>query len=288
METINTDILKKQSCFFDNHPFPGLKLDHIKTAQQFIYMLEKNELYRAIKRLVKSGDHVLDAGCGTGEFTTYLSMNSGAEVIGIDYSERTIEWANAVKEKINPNGNLFFKKADIFKLTSEDYGFFDFMLAMGLFPSIPNELTGMKKLAKVLRPGGIAIFGFFDPVGRAYIRFKRFLLQCITKNYQEQTQICKNIILKHINDINEIIWHINQLTEEFLNYHSPKEAALMMEKCGIEITDCFPRVKTFGSVIPIELNINGFYRIPLLQVLGQLNWLRSHTDGYYVLAGRKK
>lgn len=274
--------------YFDKHPFPGLSLGRITTIHEFIFMIEKNLLYRSLKKLVKSGTRVLDTGCGTGEFTTYMAINSGAEVVGLDCSKETLEWARGVKLKIYDKPELSFRHGDVFKVTPSDHGMFDIILAMGLFTSIPNELAAMQNLVKVLKPGGMAVFGFFDPIARVVMRIERLLLHSLSSDFAKREPICRKVLLKQLSDNNELIWHINQLTEEFLEYHSPKVAASMMEKCGLAIRDCFPRLKALGDVIPERINVEGVYNMPAIQLFGQLNWLRSGTDGYYVLIACKE
>ena len=280
-------VLDSQHSFFDRHPFPGLDFSHLKNVQQFIYTLEKNDLYRAIKKLLQPNKNLLDVGCGTGEFTTYLSIFNRVEVIGLDYSAETIQWANGVKENFGFDSNLSFLKADIFQISTNELGRFDYALAMGLFPSIPNESTAMQKIVDFVKPGGVVVFGFFDPIGRAYTRLKRWLLQSISSRFPDQEAICNNVLLTHLKDKNEVIWHLNQLTEEFLNYHSPMQARSMMQRCGLTITDCCPKLKSIGTSIPDELNIRDTYKFPFLQFFGRLSWLKPTINGYYVLVGRK-
>ncbi len=281
------EILDSQHDFFSAHPFPGLDLQQLSSIQQFVYTLEKNELYRKIKKTLKSGNRLLDAACGTGEFTTYLSINSGAVVVGMDFSANTVKWANGVKERFGVGCELSFIEEDVFKCTPEKYGYFDHILAMGLFTSIPDEEKGMRQLCTILEPGGLVVFGFFDPVGRAYMRLKRWMLHSISSQFQDQDAICKKVLLEHIIEKNEIIWNINQLTENVLNYHKPSAAIAMMERCGLAVTDCFPKLKLFGNILPDELSAESSYKQPLLQFPGQLNWVKSGTEGYYVLVGKK-
>ena len=280
-------VSENQNRFFNEHPFPGLDLTHLISSQQFVYYVEKNSLYRAIKKIIKPGSKVLDAGCGTGEFTTYLAVDNSIEVFGIDYSLKTVEWANKVKARFWNEDNLSFFSKDIFGLSLSDYGKFDCILAMGLFPSIPNEQEGMRKLLSVLGSGGIVIFGFFDPIGRAYIRLLRKLIQSITNNFNSQEIICKSTLIKHLNNKNEEKWHINQLTEEYLNYHSPRMAVDMIEKCHISILDIYPKLKIFGDIFEGHLKINSLYSIPIHHLLCRIYWLLSNTDGYYVVIGMK-
>ncbi|MEO5335350.1 MAG: class I SAM-dependent methyltransferase [Magnetospirillum sp. WYHS-4] len=283
----DSDVHLSQREFFDKHPFPGLHLPEDVTRAQFINILEKNHLYRCIRGLLFPGCRLLDAGCGTGEFTAYLSMGTDAEVIGIDYSQATIAWARNLATKVPGLGRVDFREADVFALSNEYRGNFDVVLAMGLFPSIPREQEGLRNLVDTLKPGGIAIFGFFDPVGRAYLRLKRWLLQASARCFADQEAIVRKAMMAHVKDENLVRWQINQLTEEFLNFHSPRRAWSMMAEAGLSVTDCFPSCQALGGIYPEALEVKEAMAKPFPTLGGQMRWLMEGTDGYFVLAGRK-
>jgi 2-polyprenyl-3-methyl-5-hydroxy-6-metoxy-1,4-benzoquinol methylase len=88
-------------------------------------------LYRGIDRCqVKPGVHALDLGCGTGLTTIYLAR-SGAKVIGVDYAEELIKYA----EKHNSNDNTTYLVADITEIRLERP--FDFIVLADVWEHIP-------------------------------------------------------------------------------------------------------------------------------------------------------
>lgn len=277
--------LAGQQLYFDQHPFPGMDLENITDAG-FRFLIEKNELYCAIRNLVRPGFRILDAGCGTGEFTAYLACATPGEVVGIDFSPKTVAWAKGVGARFGLEGErLRFLEKDVFSLSEADYGLFDMVLAMGLFTSIPDEDKAMKRLFDVLKPGGVAVFGFFDPVGRVYMRVKRWMLHGAADTVADRERIAHSFLLSHIEDANEKKWLVNQLIENVLNYHPPQRAVSMMEECGLVVTDCFPRPNAYGNIIPDSIMTAERYGFPAVHFLARARWLFSGTGGYYVLVG---
>lgn len=274
-------ILADQHDYFSEHPFPGLPFDGVGVSE-FMFTLEKNELYRAIAALVRPGFRVFDAACGTGEFTSYLALATEGEVLGFDYSQKTIDWAENLRSQLGSPDNLSFHHKDIFSLQESDFGLADVVLAMGLWTSIPSEQQAMKKLVHVLKPGGIAVFGFFDPVGRTFMCMKRGITQAAATSFEDRVSLVDATLLFDIDNPNERKWHINQLNENVLNYHTPSEGVAMMNACSLTVTDSFPQMGVLGSTIQKSINIQTPYRLPASTWIGRL---RSGADGYFVLIG---
>ncbi len=284
---ISEDISKNQNEFFDRHPFPGMVLDDGIDPAHFAYTLEKNHTYRLIKKLLKPTDRLVDVGCGTGEFTNYLALYSGARVVGLDYSQPTLDWAKRIQNQLEIK-NAEFDLQDIFAPSDEYSGSFDIALAMGLFPSIPDQQVAMNNIVKMLKIGGTAIFGYFDPVGRLSVRMKRRLLQMISSDFSNQEKICRDVICRHMDNESEIKWIVNQLTEEFLVYHSPKKAIEMMHKSGLVVTDSFPSLSVFGGLDKSQLQTTDPLDAKLYKQFPiQMGWLFAGLSGYYVVVGRR-
>ena len=73
------------------------------------------------KRILASGyngapsglPHCLDVGCGNGRIAAYVASSTGASVDGLDFSERSIEFAQAIATPapmIAIQGAVFFKQ----------------------------------------------------------------------------------------------------------------------------------------------------------------------------------
>ena len=109
----------------------------------------------AFVRLAESGvlaGRVLDAGCGTGEHAL-LAAARGAEVIGIDLSQRAI-W-QARRKAAERGVSARFEVADALSLGRHGWAF-DTVIDSGLFHVFDDEQRGqyVTSLASVLGPGG--------------------------------------------------------------------------------------------------------------------------------------
>ena len=78
-----------------------------------------------IEKLPKDlrGTRILDAGCGTGVLSRMLD-EKGAEVVGVDISEKLIEVA---KDRSNLNKNIEYFAGD---MKEQSFGNFDYIIAM--------------------------------------------------------------------------------------------------------------------------------------------------------------
>jgi len=112
-------------------------------------VLKKQALWAGLK----PGMRVADIGCGPGITTFYLNrlIKPGGSVVGIDNSEKQIEYAvsNYMDEGVE------YKRDDIRKL-KENPGLFDFIWVrffLEFFRS--TSFSIVKKLKSLLKPGGI-------------------------------------------------------------------------------------------------------------------------------------
>jgi SAM-dependent methyltransferase len=108
---------------------------------------------------------VLDAGCGTGVSTEYIShLNPEAEVLGIDLSERAIATAT---ERCRRSGatNVQFRQLSIYDVDQIE-GEFDWINCVGVIHHMPDPLKGLQALATKLVPGGFIHLFVYAATGR--------------------------------------------------------------------------------------------------------------------------
>lgn len=108
---------------------------------------------------------VLDAGCGTGVSTEYIShLNPEAEVLGIDLSERAIATAT---QRCQSSGatNVQFRQLSIYDVNQLE-GEFDWINCVGVIHHMPDPLKGLQALASKLAPGGFIHLFVYAAIGR--------------------------------------------------------------------------------------------------------------------------
>jgi ubiquinone/menaquinone biosynthesis C-methylase UbiE len=156
---------------------------------------------------------VLEAGCGLGRYNFYLS-NLGINVIGLDFSESTIDFLNEWKKRNNYD-HVSFIKGDITQLPFENESLSGY-LSFGVvehFQEGPDK--PLKEAFRVLRPGGIAII---TTPNRSWNIIR-------AKYYRHFKNIIKKIIGKKIDS-------------PFYQYeYTPEELKKHVEKAGLTVTE---------------------------------------------------
>jgi SAM-dependent methyltransferase len=111
---------------------------------------------------LREGDSVLDAGCGTGRALAPLRAAVGERgtVLGVDLTPEMLD--EAVRAGRLADGRLLL--ADASRLPLRDAAL-DAVFAAGLVSHLAGPGSGLRELARVVRPGGT--LALFHPVGRA-------------------------------------------------------------------------------------------------------------------------
>jgi demethylmenaquinone methyltransferase/2-methoxy-6-polyprenyl-1,4-benzoquinol methylase len=99
------------------------------------------------RRVVRPGDAVLDAACGTGDLALADLRAGAARVVGVDFSERMLERAR------RKSGAIEWAQGDLSKLPFADGTFQAATVGFGL-RNVPALNVALAELRRVLVPGG--------------------------------------------------------------------------------------------------------------------------------------
>jgi len=129
-------------------------MNHVMTAG-----LDRRWRRITIDETVRRDDRVLDACCGTGDLAIG-ARGRGADVVGLDFSERMLERAARKDPQIE------WVQGDVLALPFEDASFDAVTVGFGV-RNVEDLEAGVRELRRVLRPGGrLGILEITTPRGR--------------------------------------------------------------------------------------------------------------------------
>lgn len=134
--------MKNQRQFFDELITSEWET-YLNSAWNAARQFEVDRLFERI-----SPKRVLDIGCGCGYHDILMAQKTSVEtVIGIDYSERSIETAN----REYPHSKIERYVADIFELSKGD---FDLVVSFQVIEHLSDASAFLTACARQVRPGG--------------------------------------------------------------------------------------------------------------------------------------
>jgi len=100
----------------------------------------------AAETVVRPGDAVLDACCGTGDLAI-AAQRAGGRVTGLDFSEQMLVRARGKSDSVE------WVLGDVTALPFDDASFDAVTVGFGI-RNVPDLEAGLAELARVVRPGG--------------------------------------------------------------------------------------------------------------------------------------
>jgi len=122
--------------------------------------------YHLLQTSLKKATHdwrdfdVLDAGCGSGDTGSFLAEHN--RVIGLDFSRQMAQFAGRHYARVGVG--------DVERLPFADDSF-DGVMASGVWQCLAADTPFLTEVARVLRPGGQAVFGWM--LNREYLPYRR-------------------------------------------------------------------------------------------------------------------
>lgn len=110
---------------------------------------------------VKSGDQILDLGCGTGLLSLKCLQQARCSVTGADYSPKMIDVFNDKIKKLKLKDRISLCLMDAASLKFKD-GTFDKVVSSVALHHLKDKLPALKRIFRILKPGGIFILGEVD------------------------------------------------------------------------------------------------------------------------------
>ena len=107
------------------------------------------------------GKTFIDLGCGRGGPGLWIARETGANYVGIDFSDNAIRRATQRLENFKIEGTSKFQVGDMYSLNFPENSF-DGAVSIDVISFIPDPLAAIKEVARILRPKASFVFTMWE------------------------------------------------------------------------------------------------------------------------------
>jgi SAM-dependent methyltransferase len=154
-----TDIVK---AFYEENPFPNY--DDLDSRESLITKARRGVFARLMDEQIPQGALVLEAGCGTGQFSNFLGISWKRRVFGSDLCLNSLRLAKGFKDK-NKIQNAAFLQMNLFRPAFQENSF-DVVISNGVLHHTGDPLGGFRSISRLVKPGGVIVIGLYHKIGR--------------------------------------------------------------------------------------------------------------------------
>jgi SAM-dependent methyltransferase len=214
--------------FYENFPYPNVeRFSRVRLNQYATPLISAGNL----KLNQLTNKTILDVGCGTGEISCSMAAHS-QHVMGVDFSERSIEMAQQLAQKFGLK-NADFVSKDLFSF--EPFRKFDLVTCFGVLHHTPSFEKGFSRIAKWVKPKGMLLVGFYHPWGGFEQRLKKWISRAKYGNSPEKKLmgVEKRQKMK-MNPHAQAFW-ADRIANPRETYHRVREVKRLFEENGFEV-----------------------------------------------------
>ena len=182
LTAIEDDVSEKVRAQYEENPYPRWSRIFAETqplpVDHYIGMRFPGVLYKPLGHRALD---VLVAGCGTGQHAIQRALQfRSASILAIDLSLSSLSYAIRKTKELGL-ANLHYAQADILALNVDKT--FDIVDSSGVLHHLKDPLTGWRRLAGLVRPGGLMHIGLYSATARRDINTARELLAKQGRDY---------------------------------------------------------------------------------------------------------
>src|SRR5512136_2194842 len=102
---------------------------------------------------IEEAREVLNVGCGIGVGPAYIAKKYGCHVVGVDISEKMIQWSRRRAHEERVEDKVEFRVADVLDLPFEADRF-NIVVAESVLIFVKDKAQAIRECVRVTRPGG--------------------------------------------------------------------------------------------------------------------------------------
>ncbi len=274
-----TDIVE---AFYEENPFPNY--DDLDSRESLTIKAKRGIFARLMDEQIPQGALVLEAGCGTGQFSNFLGLSWKRKVFGSDLCLNSLRLAKGFKDR-NKIQNAAFLQMNLFRPAFQNNSF-DVVISNGVLHHTGDPLGGFRSIARLVKPGGVIVIGLYNKIGRLTTDARRVLFNVFGDGLRFLDAHMRN---NNYNEARKRAWFMDQYKHPRESSHSYDEAIEWFESNGFQFLFSIPKIGSGEFSENERLFVPQGKGTPFGRFATQLQMLMSGgVDGaLFIMIGRK-
>jgi len=280
----NEKISQIQSKFYNEVKFPNY--DEIDDFGTLLDKSERSTFFKKLDQEIKMFSKVLEAGCGTGQLSLFLSRYQ-RQIFSIDLSSGSLDLGENFRKKTDIE-NLFFLKMSLFNLCFKE-DFFDVIISNGVLHHTDNPRLAFIELTKHLKRDGYIVIGLYHKYGRIFTKIRQFLIRVFGDSFKF---LDKKTLDNSSSKEKRFAWFMDQYRNPKESTHTFTEVSEWFNSANIELVSSIPFSFPGNSLLEKKLfekskNISKL-KMFFKEVIQYFSPQQIKEGGFFVMIGKKK
>ena len=231
------DVTERMQQFYEATPFPNY--DDFDSAGGLAEKARKGIFAKMLDDHVPFGARVLEAGCGTGQLSAFLSI-ANRTVFAADMCLNSLTMAKRFRDA-NQLRRAHFLQMNLFRPCFRPASF-DVVISNGVIHHTSDPLLAFQTLATLVKPGGYLIIGLYHRFGRLATDLRRVLFNLTRDRMKALDPRNVDADLSHGK---RRAWFLDQYKNPHESKHTISQVIGWTEACGFRFVKSIPKT-TFG------------------------------------------
>jgi len=275
-----TDVVK---AFYEEHPFPNY--DEHESLRSLVAKSRSGLYAKLLGEQLPDNADVLEIGCGTGQLSNFLGITCRS-VTGTDLCLNSLRMAEEFRAR-HGLSRVRFLQMNLFRpsLKPEQY---DVVLCNGVLHHTSDPYAGFRSIARLLRPGGLAVIGLYNRYGRLALAARRRIFQWTGGRFQWIDPYIRSTPMSRGKRSS---WFADQYQHPHESAHTMGEVLGWFSQSGFEFVHSVPSMNAWDAFDDDEKLLALVPpRSKLDRALAQAKMVftGSREGGFFIMIGRKR
>ncbi len=273
-----SNITNIQSDFYNDVKFPNY--DNIEDFGTLLDKAERSIFAKLLDNEIPIGATVLEAGCGTGQLSIFLSRYN-RQIYGIDISKGSLIEA---KKFITKNS---IKNVTLYRMNIFNHCFventFDVIISNGVLHHTHNAKKAFINLSKILKVNGIIVIGLYHKFGRIFHNFRKIIIRKFGSNFD----ILDKKLRENLSSKKTYAWYKDQYENPSESLHTFKEVIKWFKENNIEYLSSIPFDFVPSEKLFSKKKLRSSFEYFIEEFLLTFNSRQIYEGGFFIVVGKK-